>query len=177
MPLIRDGEIIEDTWTRLGDDDVLPEDGDAIVSHDRLRDETDAVLWRKGRTGVALTNSEDPAELEPLLGDLDLIALEFPAFTDGRAYSQARLLRSKLGYTGELRATGQVLADQAPLMLSCGFDTFEVDDSQNLETWRRAASAMTLTYQRAFAGDKTSLRGKVEPRDTASDCVPLRPAS
>ena len=64
--------------------------------------------------------------LEPHLGRLALIALAFPKFSDGRSYSAARLLRERLGFKGELRAIGDVLADQIPLMRRCGIESFEV---------------------------------------------------
>ncbi|WP_419908639.1 DUF934 domain-containing protein [Hoeflea sp.] len=79
--------------------------------------------------GVVVSPADDVRTLEPHLGKLALIAVTFPAFSDGRAYSQASLLRSRLGYTGELRATGDVLIDQIPLMQRCGIDTFAVSNA------------------------------------------------
>ncbi|AKI00692.1 hypothetical protein IMCC20628_01987 [Hoeflea sp. IMCC20628] len=76
--------------------------------------------------GVVLQPAEDVRELAPVLDRLAIIALTFPAFADGRAFSQAMLLRERLGYNGELRAAGTVLLDQVPLMLRTGFDSFEV---------------------------------------------------
>lgn len=152
MPLIKDGEFVEDGWVRIEDDAPLPGDRDVILSLDRLKTESAAVSGRNGRTGVALPNSADPDELAPFLSSLDLVVLAFPAFTDGRAYSQARQLRTKLGFTKELRATGDVLVDQASFMQQVGFDTFEVSGHQPLETWLEALEAMSLTYQRGYAG-------------------------
>ena len=74
---------------------------------------------------VSLANTDPVEDLAPHVGRLRLIVLEFPRFSDGRAYSQARLLRGRLGYRGELRATGGVLQDQIAFMLRCGFDSFE----------------------------------------------------
>ena len=74
---------------------------------------------------VSLANTDPVEDLAPHLGRLRLIVLEFPKFSDGRAYSQARLLRGRMGYRGELRATGAVLQDQVAFMLRCGFDSFE----------------------------------------------------
>ena len=71
---------------------------------------------------VSLANTDPVEDLAPHVGRLRLIVLNFPKFSDGRAYSQARLLRGRLGYAGELRATGGVLQDQLPFMLRCGFD-------------------------------------------------------
>ena len=97
----------------------------------------------------------DPDEIAAHLDDLDLIALDFPAFTDGRAYSQARQLRTKLGYTGELRATGNVLADQAGFLIQVGFDTFEVVSDQSLDVWNKS---------RQFNGARLSARLWRRPR-------------
>ena len=81
---------------------------------------------RAGRTGVIWPNNRDVDDLVPCLGRLAVVALVFPTFRDGRAYSQARLLRERYNYRGELRATGQVLRDQFMFMLRAGFDAFEV---------------------------------------------------
>lgn len=80
------------------------------------------------RVGVIITPADDVARLEPHLSALALIAVTFPAFSDGRAYSQASLLRSRYGFDGEIRATGDVLIDQVPLMLRCGIDSFAVSN-------------------------------------------------
>lgn len=153
MPLIRNGAIVEDRWKRLDDDAALPGDGDVILSLGRLQANRDRIATRSGETGVILPNSARAEEIEALLPHLSLIALEFPAFTDGRAYSQARQLRTKLGYTGELRAIGIVLADQAAFMRRVGIDAFETDGRQSLETWKKALHSMTLAYQRGYDGN------------------------
>lgn len=156
MPLIKNGEIVEDSWRRLDDEAELPGDGDVILSLDRLTADRDQIATRNGQTGVILPNSAEVEEIEALLPHLSLIALEFPAFTDGRAYSQAHQLRAKLGYTGELRAIGVVLADQAAFMRRVGIDAFETDGRQSLNTWKKALHSMTLAYQRGYSGETTT---------------------
>ena len=153
MPLIEDGQIVEDKWVTLDDGAELPADGDVIVSLERLKNEADAIKARSGRTGVALDNSIDEGEIEAYLPHLDLIALTFPAFTDGRAYSQARQLRTKYGYRQELRATGNVLADQAAFLRRVGFDSFEVDSTQSIDVWNKALRSMSVAYQRGYDGE------------------------
>lgn len=78
------------------------------------------------RLGVSLQPGDQLDAIVDLLGELSLVALAFPAFNDGRSFSKAELLRSRHGYKGAVRATGQVLIDQLPHMLRVGFDEFEV---------------------------------------------------
>jgi uncharacterized protein (DUF934 family) len=156
MPLIKDGQIVEDSWVTLDDEAELPIQGDVIVSLERLEKEADAIKARSGRTGVALENSVDENVIEAYLSRLDLIALDFPAFTDGRAYSQARQLRTKLGFKGELRATGNVLVDQAAFLCRVGFDSFEVDATQSIDVWNKALRSMSVAYQRGYDGDQAT---------------------
>ncbi|THD37008.1 MAG: DUF934 domain-containing protein [Sphingomonas sp.] len=83
----------------------------------------DAFLDQRDATAVRLEAGEDPRALLPHLGQLALIEIDFPRFRDGRGYSSARVLR-EAGYTGELRAAGDVLVDQIDHMRRCGFDSF-----------------------------------------------------
>ncbi|MDR6670684.1 DUF934 domain-containing protein [Rhizobium sp. 1399] len=76
--------------------------------------------------GVVIRPADDVLKLEPYLYRLEIVAVAFPAFNDGRAFSHASLLRQRLGYTNELRAVGDVLIDQVPLMLRVGIDSFAV---------------------------------------------------
>ena len=87
---------------------------------------------------VALANTDPVEDLAPHVGTLRLIVLDFPKFSDGRAYSQARLLRGRMGYRGELRATGGVLQDQIAFMLRCGFNSFESEQKGFGEALARA---------------------------------------
>jgi uncharacterized protein (DUF934 family) len=96
---------------------------------------------------VALANTDDVLALGPDVNRFNLIMLHFPKFTDGRAYSQARLLRGRLGYRGELRATGNVLRDQLPFLLRCGFDSFESEQAGFGEALARARTLFSVVYQ------------------------------
>jgi uncharacterized protein (DUF934 family) len=88
------------------------------------------------------------------VGRLKLIALHLPKFTDGRAYSQARSLRERLGYRGELRATGGVFRDQLPFLLRCGFDSFESEQAGFGPALAQARTLFSVVYQGA-ADDRT----------------------
>jgi uncharacterized protein (DUF934 family) len=92
-----------------------------------------AAHWRAhaGRIGVLLAPSDDAAALAPDLGELALVAVAFPSFTDGRGHSTGRLLRERHGWRGELRAVGEVLRDQLFCLARCGFDTFALADGED----------------------------------------------
>lgn len=147
MVLVRNGDIADDSWDVLQDDDPLPATGDVIVCLARLNRDADKLAEREGRVGVELANTYDAEELAAHIPLLDLVVLDFPAFTDGRAYSQARVLRTDLAFKGELRATGDVLPDQAQFMARVGFDSFEIGDDRSLETWQRVSRAISHSYQ------------------------------
>ena len=149
MPLFRESGIVEDPWQKLGEDAPVPADGMVLVSLARWREARAALLARRGPVGVALANTDAVEGLASDVSRLDLIALHFPKFSDGRAYSQARLLRGRLGYAGELRATGNVLQDQALFMLRCGFDAFESEQKGFCEALARARALFSVVYQPA----------------------------
>lgn len=166
MPLLKNGVLVDDPWRFAGDDTPLPPDAPVVLSFARWQAERHALALRHAPLGVRLRNHERVEGLRPDVRHLPLIALEFPKFTDGRAYTQARLLRERLGFAGELRATGQVLPDQLLLMQRCGFDAFEIAKGAPLEAWQRAIAAFSVFYQPAADGREpvTSLRRVLESR-------------
>ncbi len=149
MPLLRNNQFVTDEWTKLTDDEPLPEGGKIIVSSLRLSRDWDQLAKFTGLLGVNLANSERAESLTPYLSQLSLITLTFPAYTDGRAYSQAKDLRLD-GYRGELRAEGNLLLDQFQYMHQVGFDTFAVNDRFSLQQWQAASRQMSLAYQRGL---------------------------
>jgi len=159
MPLIKDGAFVEDRFTYVEDDAPLPE-GAVIVSFTRWQDEKDALIARGTPLGVKLLSGEEPAPLKGDLDKFDVIALDFPMFKNGRAYSYARLLRSRYGYKGEVRATGDVLRDQLFFMARCGFDAFEVSQRITLDAFKEALGEMSVVYQPASDGRKTVLEAR-----------------
>jgi uncharacterized protein (DUF934 family) len=127
-PLWQEGTFRTDPWRRVADDVPLPE-APVILPKARWLKERDALGGRRTPVGLQLKAGE---AIEDIVGDLarfSLIALDFPKFSDGRSFSVARLLREKHGFAGELRATGNVLADPIPLMRRVGFDAFEVTNA------------------------------------------------
>lgn len=121
----RPGGFVADGWVTVGQADELPEAEALVMPLARWR-ELGGDALRAWRIGVALDAGDDVAELADHLGAISLIALDFPKFTDGRSYSAARILRERYRFSGELRATGEVLLDQIPFMLRCGFDSFVI---------------------------------------------------
>jgi uncharacterized protein (DUF934 family) len=149
MPLLKNAGFVQDDWTHLGADDPLPAAGDVVVPFGRLLKDWEQLLKHDGRLGAVLPNVERAEALTLFLPRLALIVLPFPAFTDGRAYSLARKLR-EIGYTGELRATGNVLPDQLQFMRQVGFESFDVADRFSSETWLKASRQFSLAYQRGL---------------------------
>jgi uncharacterized protein (DUF934 family) len=123
-----------------------------LVCFTRWREARAALLARRGPVGVALANTDPVESLACDVSRIDLITLHFPKFSDGRAYSQARLLRGRMGYGGELRATGNVLQDQLPFMLRCGFDSFESEQKGFGDALARARTLFSVVYQPAEDG-------------------------
>jgi uncharacterized protein (DUF934 family) len=147
MPLVRGGKISHDEFVHLADDAPLPEDGAVLISAARFLDDPETLLKRSGKLGVIWPNNRNVDDLVPYLDKLAAVALVFPSFRDGRAYSQARLLRERFFYRGELRATGQVLRDQFVFMLRAGFDSFEVRKESDAEAFAQTAKHYSVFYQ------------------------------
>ncbi|SER15970.1 phosphoadenosine phosphosulfate reductase [Faunimonas pinastri] len=127
LPIWKDGSFGADAWVAVSAETELPADpAPILVPLAEFLAEAGRYTARDGDIGVLVGAGEDVHPLVPYLGDLRLIALEFPKFADGRNYSTARLLRERFGYAGELRATGDVLIDQIPLMRRCGIVSFAV---------------------------------------------------
>lgn len=117
---------------------------------------------------VALANTDPVEDLAPHVGRLRLVVLDFPKFSDGRAYSQARLLRGRLGYRGELRATGGVLQDQVAFMLRCGFDSFESNQKGFGEALARARTLFSVVYQPTEDGRAPASLLRLKRRDVVA---------
>ena len=164
MPLVNGGKIADDSFVKLAVDTPLPEGGDILVPAERFLNDADALLKRGGKVGVIWPNNRDIAELVPYLAKLPEIALLFPSFRDGRAYSQARLLRERYNYRGEVRATGQVLRDQFVFMLRAGFYSFEVKKQADAEAFAQTVKRYSVFYQPTGDGRITALHRRMQLR-------------
>ena len=144
--ILRRRDIVVDPWRYLGEEVVT---GDpVIVPLSELRADRERWWSWTGRLGVRLKPADDVRDLAADLRRLDLVAVEFPNPGDGRGYSQARLLRERLRFRGELRAMGNgVRQDQAFLLARCGFDSLETGPGVDLEAVRDALTRYDVAYQ------------------------------
>lgn len=152
---ILDRKPAEDNWmpfTGLEDPETLPS-GDIYVPLSEWLEKRDDLLKRNNRLGVILENTDDVHLLKDDLERLSLVVLQFPKMGDGRAYSQARILRERLDYKGEIRASGDVLRDQLFYMQRCGFNGFELREDQDMNSALKAFDEMTVKYQPAIDED------------------------
>ena len=139
---------VEDPFTWVADEQELVQ-GDLILSLARFQQEGDRLLSEGRAVGVRLKSDEEVEALAYDLPRIAVVALEFPKFRDGRAYSNARILRERYDYAGEVRAVGDVLREQAHFMLRCGFDAFEPADGSGAQQWQAATQRFRHVYQRA----------------------------
>lgn len=161
MPLIRNAEQVEDRYVRILDDAAVPDEGAILIPAARFLADAGDILERSGATGVIWPNNRDIAELAPYLDRLALVALVFPGFKDGRAYSQARTLRERYHFRGEVRATGDVLRDQFLFLHRAGFDAFEVKKPADARAFCEALQRYNVFYQSASDGQVSALRRRL----------------
>ena len=166
MPLLKDGKLVQDSWTHLTDTDVLPETGEIVVTLERWQQDREYLMTRTDSIGVRLTADQSPDVVRNDLVHLALVELEFPAFTNGRAYSYARLLH-RYGFTGEIRAVGNVLRDQYWNMQRCGFNALELKDGETEADWNTTVSNFTAPYQVAHDPAKPVMSLREQRLDSA----------
>jgi uncharacterized protein (DUF934 family) len=168
MPLVKGGKIVNDGFVHVSDEAELPGDGAVLISAARFLADAETLSRRAGGLGVSWPNNRDIDDLVPFLDRLAVIALVFPTFRDGRAYTQARLLRERYGFKGELRATGQVLRDQFVFMLRAGFDAFEVKKQADAEAFAATVKRYSVFYQPTGDGRITALHRRMQLRHSES---------
>ena len=153
MPkLIKNNAIVENEWALLDKDTTLSE----VLVHPSENLLIPVNLWLSGKAdlqesgktfGVWLDSNESPDLISIDVDYLQLIALNFPTFMDGRSYTNAATLRQRYAYKGELRAIGDVLRDQLFYMKRCGFDSFEIRDEVKDEDALSAFNDFSTNYQ------------------------------
>ena len=171
--IIRDGAVVSDDWNilRPAQDaplaiDALPA-GRIVVPLEFWIAHAD-VLAGRGTAAVWLAGHEEPSRLQPWLPVLRLVAVDFPRFTDGRGFSIAYLLRSRLGYRGELRAIGDVLADQLFFLRRVGFDAFAVRADKDIHKALATLQPFSDVYQGSWDNPVPAFRRHRRPTPAAN---------
>ena len=157
--LLRDGAIVADEWRTARGGAVADEDA-LLLAASEFRAEPARWLARTGPLGVILAPADDEQELVPHLARLALVAAEFPTLSEGRGYTQGRLLRERWGFAAELRARGAIHRDHVFLLARCGFNSFELPESE-LEGGAAALRTFSAAYQ---ASNDRGLRSALRHR-------------
>jgi uncharacterized protein (DUF934 family) len=171
MQFVKANRVIADPYQRVLDDAPLP-DGPILLQADRFLADSAELAARAAPVGVLWPNNRKVADLVPHLDRLTLVALSFPTFKDGRAYSQARQLREQFGFQGELRATGDVLRDQYLFLVRAGFDAFEIKKDADVAIFTNPPARYSVFYQPAGDARTPALRRRLgEPRDVDTSAL------
>lgn len=156
MALIKNGAVIEDRYEDVSDLEKIPSDGLLMVGLAQWQANTEKLAGRD--IAIKLKSDEAPDAISESLSNFNVIALEFPAFRDGRAYSYARILREQYGYGGEIRAVGDVLMEQLHFMIRVGFDAFEIQSDDPVAAYETALEDFSVWYQPTGDGRKTAVQ-------------------
>lgn len=157
MALIRDDTLVDDEYRAIAGGEPIPPEGAVLVPLALWQSERDKLIARGEPVGVRLASDEPPELIADDLGSIALVALEFPRFRDGRAYSYARLLRERYGFEGEVRAVGDVLMEQLHFMLRTGFNAFEIESEDPLGQYETARAEFSIWYQPTADGRPTAV--------------------
>ena len=158
MALLKQGAVVADPFTDVSQDESISATGALIVSLAQWQEQREALAARADQLGIILRSDEKPELIAADLEHFDVIALDFPTFGDGRAYSSARLLRDRYQYSGEIRAVGDVLLEQLHFMNRVGFDAFEIVSEHALKDWEIASADISVWYQPGSNGRTTVLQ-------------------
>jgi len=120
------GTFLNEVWKQLADEAAVPENGAIVVPFNRFLETPEIFIGRAAPVAVLIEPGDKVEDLAAQLPHLSKIFVAFPKFTDGRGFSAARVLREQLGYEGDIRATGDYILDQVPLMRRCGVSSFEI---------------------------------------------------
>ena len=146
MTVIKNGQTEASSWLHLADE-ALPPNGAVTVSLERWLKDKAELSTRNDDVGVRLNAADSVEALADDLPSLSLVVLDMETFTDGRAFSQARLLRERFGYSEEIRARGDFLRDQMFFLNRVGVNAFEFPDETPLGDRLKAFNEFSVTYQ------------------------------
>jgi uncharacterized protein (DUF934 family) len=147
MAIVKNGALVADDFVDVSAAAELPAAGALIVSLEQWQTHRASLVARGGKIGLRLRSDQPPQLVAADLAHFAVIALEFPKFRDGRAYTHARMLRERLGYQGEVRAVGDVLQEQLHFMQRCGFNAFEIVGPDPVAAWRAVEQDHSVWYQ------------------------------
>lgn len=147
MQIIKDKQLTNNDWSFVGDDSETGNNGDITVSLDRWIDQQQQLLNHAGKVGIRIKPDDRIEKLAGNLEGIELIELDFPGFGDGRPFSQARLLRNRLGYRGEIRAIGHYLPDQVYYLHRVGVNAFQFENPNQIPLALSCLDDFSVTYQ------------------------------
>lgn len=145
VSIIKDGAVVADDWQVVRDPDTALPDGKVIVPLQYWLDNK-AELKTRGDVAVWLASDQSPKQLGEDIAGFDLIAVDFPAFADGRGFSYGRELREQHGFAGELRAIGNFMRDQLAYLGRCGFNSFALQNT-DIEAALDSLKNFSVHYQ------------------------------
>lgn len=146
MQIIKDKQVIANTWTYLPNDAEL-KDGDITVSTSCWLQKKEELLSHNGKVGVRITPESSIDDIVNDLPRIELIELDFPDFADGRLFSHAWLLRNRYQYQGEIRATGNYMSGQVFYLSRVGVNAFSVENNEDVPAALTALNDFTVKYQ------------------------------
>ena len=149
MQIIKDRQIVDDTWSYVTNDDELKA-GDICVSLARWKQDKQQLLAHAGKVGVRLEPADAVDDIAPDLNNIQLIELDFPDFADGRLFSLAWLLRGRYNYQGEIRATGHYMTDQVFYLSRVGVNAFSPEKVEDLPVVLSHLNDFTVKYQNSI---------------------------
>ena len=158
MALLKNNAIIDDPFVDATGQETIPAHGPVLVDLHQWQCHREQLTQRADPIGVRLRSDQPPELIAGDLESLALVALEFPVFRDGRAYSYARLLRGQYGFDGEIRAVGDVLLEQLHFMERTGFDAFELESDDPLGDLQVASADFDVWYQPAADGRLSAMQ-------------------
>ncbi len=179
MTLLKNGIVVEDPWVYQTVDSTVSADVPVIVTVEDWQEHGELLRQRNTPLGITLRSDQPPSLIADDLEHFGVVALEFPQFKDGRAFTYARSLRQRHHYMVEIRATGNILRDQYLFLDRCGVDAVELEDSTSVDSWQGAMSEFSVWMQPAADARKTALnrRSNIAGQTTARKRFETTPAS
>ena len=152
MPLLINRELItDDPWQGLADDEVIPVSGHVLLPFSRLAEVQTGIKPAALNLGLLINGDDDIQAVIAVIDRLKLVVVDIPAFTDGRGFSFARMLR-RVGYAGEIRATGDVTRDRLAFLQRSGFNAFDIPDERYFPELDKAFTEISVHYQGVLSG-------------------------